>query len=183
MKNTENKMADMRSASYFTNLMSSSTSLTFRNTESRDIPSLIRVRGLTRENAVSEGQLREWGITPESIAEGFASQEFTGRICEADGSVVGFCTGNLNTGEIIVLAVLPEFEGKKIGLTLLNGVVEVLKARKMKSIWLVCSSDPRVRSYGFYRANGWVPNGEVLSNGDEILVYTDLLESPREDKF
>ena len=77
-----------------------------------------------------------------------------------------------------MLAVLPEFEGKKIGLTLLNGVVEELNARKVKSIWLGCSSDPQSRSFGFYRANGWAPTGEVLGNGDEILVCTDLLDSP-----
>jgi ribosomal protein S18 acetylase RimI-like enzyme len=153
--------------------------LTFRKTEARDIPSLLRVRSLTRQNAVSEAQLREWGITPESIAEGFASGVFYGRVCEAEGSVVGFCTGNLNSGEIIVLAVLPEFEGKKIGLTLLNGVEEELNARKVKSIWLACSADPQARSHGFYRANGWVPNGEVLSNGDEILVCTDHCETSR----
>jgi hypothetical protein len=87
--------------------MQPSAPLTFRNTEPRDIPDLVRVRGLTRQNAVSEAQLREWGITPKSIAEGFATQEFFGRVCEADGSVVGFCTGNLNTGEVIVLAIHP----------------------------------------------------------------------------
>lgn len=142
-----------------------------RPTETRDIPSLYSVRASTRQNAISAEQLIAWGITPESIAQGFAAGEFVGRVCEVRETVVGFCTGNASTGEIIVLAVLPEHEGKGVGLALLDGVVQELSRRDLPALWLACSPDPTSRSHGFYRANGWKPDGRTVENGDEVLVH------------
>jgi len=144
-------------------------SLTFRPTEIRDIPALYEVRAATRQNAISKAQLIEWGITPERTAKGLESQALFGMACEANGKVVGFCTGDTTSGEVLVLAVLPQYEGKRIGITLLDGVVAQLNRRNLSPLWLACSSDPNSRSHGFYRAHGWVPNGQKLDNGDEIL--------------
>lgn len=143
--------------------------LIFRPTEVRDIPALYEVRAATRQNAISKAQLIEWGITPESTAQGLESQALLGMVCEAQGRVVGFCTGDTSTGEVLVLAVLPDYEGKRIGITLLEGVVDGLRRRNLSSLWLACSSNPQSRSHGFYRAHGWVPDGQKLDNGDEIL--------------
>lgn len=140
-----------------------------RPTEVRDIPALYVVRASTRQNAITAETLIGWGITPESTAEGLASGEFHGMVCEAQGKVVGFCTGDTRTGEVLVLAVLPEFEGKGIGSTLLRSVVAGLSECQIPSLWLACSPDPASRSHGFYRAQGWVANGKTLDNGDEIL--------------
>lgn len=150
--------------------MTTIDSWVIRPTELRDIPALYVVRANTRQNAIAIQTLIEWGITPESTAEGLASGELFGMVCEAQGEVVGFCSGNTGTGEVLVLAVLPEYEGKGIGIALLEAVVAGLKACQIPSLWLACSSDPESRSYGFYRAHGWVPNGTVLENGDEILA-------------
>ena len=144
--------------------------LAVRPTELRDIPSLYHVRASTRQNPVSRDQLLEWGITPESIAEGFETGEFQGMVCESGEAVVGFCTGNTRTGEVLVLAVLPEFENRKVGLTLLEGVVAELRRSNVPSIWLGCSPNPESRSYGFYRANGWGETGQKTETGDDILV-------------
>lgn len=141
-----------------------------RATEARDIPDLYRVRASTRQNAISEQQLVEWGITPRSIADGLESGKLFGVVCEYDGRVVGFCTGDTATGEVIVLAVLPEREGKGVGLSMLERVVQELSKRGLARIWLACSSDPNSRSHGFYRNNGWIETGEKQENGDDILV-------------
>jgi len=153
--------------------METEEKFTFRITELNDIPSLYSVRSSTRQNSISTEKLLEYGITPESIANGFTSNEFYGMVCEANGSIVGFCTGNTITGEIIVLAILPEYEGKRIGITLLTGVISELMKMNLTSIWLGCSPDPASRSYGFYRANGWIENGKKLENGDDILVLAN----------
>jgi len=155
--------------------MSIPETLAYRATELRDIPSLYHVRAATRQNAVTREQLIEWGITPESIAFGFESKEFQGLVCESAGRIVGFCTGNSKTGEIIVLAVLPDYENRRIGITLLKGVVEALRKWNPPSLWLACSPNPESRSHGFYRANGWRETGQKTGIGDEILV---LLRQP-----
>jgi ribosomal protein S18 acetylase RimI-like enzyme len=65
--------------------------------------------------------------------------------------------------------VLPAYEGRGIGRELLSRVVADLRACGAARIWLAASADPRVRAYGFYRANGWKPVGRMLDNGDEEL--------------
>lgn len=69
----------------------------------------------------------------------------------------------------MVVAVLPDYEGKRIGKTLLSRLVDSMRARGCASLWLEASPDPTIRAHGFYRANGWVPSGRTASNGDEIL--------------
>lgn len=48
-------------------------------------------------------------------------------------------------------------------------VIEELKKHEFLRLFLSCSSDPNVRSYGFYRRLGWSPTGEKDEYGDEIL--------------
>jgi len=110
------------------------------------------------------------GITPESTAKAIAGRRVRGWVCTAGGTVVGFCTGYSDTGEVMVLAVLPEYEARGIGRRLLMLVVEWLRSCNNHRIWLAASPDPKVRAYGFYRSLGWHTTGERLENGDEILV-------------
>ena len=78
--------------------------------------------------------------------------------------------GHSDTGEVMVLAVLPEYEARGIGRRILALVVEWLRSCNHDSIWLAASPDPEVRAYGFYRSLGWHATGETLQNGDQILV-------------
>lgn len=144
--------------------------LIFREVQCGDIEDLFSVRARTRENPASIAQLAKVGITPASSAEALASGRVKGWLCTAGGSVVGFCTGHSETGEVLVLAVLPEYETRGIGRRLLTLVVEWLRSSDDRNIWLAASPNPAVRAHGFYRSLGWVPSGETLSNGDEILV-------------
>ena len=129
----------------------------------------IRLRGLTRENAVSEERLRSLGITAETWANDILSSELQGFIAQSDQEVVGYCFGKTKSGEVVVLAVRPAFERQGVGQKLLALVVDQLRQRGHTKLFLGCSSDPEVRSYGFYRHLGWRSTRTVDERGDEIL--------------
>jgi ribosomal protein S18 acetylase RimI-like enzyme len=132
-------------------------------------PEYVLLRGLTRENAISEDRLRELGITAESWAQDIRSGELQGIVAFSDQQMVGYCFGNSRSGEVVVLAVHPAFEGQGIGRRLLTLVVELLHSHGHERLFLGCSSDPAVRSYGFYRHLGWRSTGTVDERGDELL--------------
>ncbi|MCK6422859.1 MAG: GNAT family N-acetyltransferase [Aquabacterium sp.] len=129
----------------------------------------IDLRGRTRENAVSAARLASIGVTEESWARDVVSGTLVGFTAEQHGALVGYCFGNARTGEVVVLALLPAVEGHGLGRELLGCVVRELHSRGHQTLHLGCSSDPHVRSYGFYRHLGWVPTGAVDENNDEVL--------------
>src|SRR5512139_3210564 len=101
--------------------------LEFRPTGPRDIEATFAIRASTRQNPIPRSALMAMGITPESVQEGFAQGALVGRVCAEAVRPVGFCTGDTATGEVLVLAVLPEYEGRGIGARLLAEVVEELR--------------------------------------------------------
>jgi GNAT superfamily N-acetyltransferase len=149
--------------------------LVFRETLPSDIEGLFSVRARTRESPISKEGLASIGVTAESIAKQMSSGRVKGWVCLDSSTLVGFCNGDAETSEVLVLAVLPEYERRGIGTCLLSRVVEWLRSVSSNTIWLAASADPRIRAHGFYRSLGWQPNGEKQQNGDELLV----LESER----
>lgn len=131
----------------------------------------IRLRGLTRENAVSEDRLRSLGITRQTWADSIRSAVLQGFVARSHGEIVGYCFGDTHSGEVVVLAVLPAFEGQRIGQRLLARVVECLQSHGHTRLFLGCSADPAVRSYGFYRHLGWRSTGTFDAHGDERLEW------------
>jgi GNAT superfamily N-acetyltransferase len=144
--------------------------LVFRETLLSDIEELFSVRARTRESAISKEGLASIGVTPKSIAKQMSSGRLKGWVCLHGSTLVGFCNGDAETGEVLVLAVLPDYERKGIGACLLSCVVEWLRSLGSDTIWLAASPDTRIRAHGFYRSLGWRPNGKTEQNGDEILV-------------
>ncbi len=135
-----------------------------------DAPECVRLRGMTRENAVPQERLRAYGITAESWAEDIRSGRLPGWVARTDGQLAGYCFGESQTGEVIVLALLPQAEGQGLGKRLLQLVVDDLRSHGHDRLFLGCSPDPRVRSHGFYRHLGWKVTGEIDGHGDEILA-------------
>jgi GNAT superfamily N-acetyltransferase len=135
---------------------------TYREIEAHDVPDLFAVRVATRENALSREELARLGITEETVRASLATTH-RGWLCEAEGRVVGFAMGNRETGEMWVIALLPEHEGRGIGAELLTRVEEWLWSEGWNEIWLTTDLDPSLRAYGFYRRNGWVDR-ETTSN-------------------
>lgn len=144
--------------------------LVFRETLPSDVEELFSVRARTRENAISRNHLATIGITAEAIAAHLASGRIKGWVCSHDSDLIGFCNGDRRSGEILVLAVLPEYERKGIGKRLLALVVNWLRSVGVNTLWLAASSSASTRAHGFYRSLGWRPNGTIDENGDEILV-------------
>jgi GNAT superfamily N-acetyltransferase len=97
------------------------------------------------------------------------SGRITGVVCEDERVVFGYCNGDLETGEVLVLAILPEYENLGIGKELLARVSDILFASGLTRIRLAATPDPGMRAHGFYRHLGWTPTGNYDKNGDEIL--------------
>jgi ribosomal protein S18 acetylase RimI-like enzyme len=145
--------------------------IAYRRAIPDDTPACIVLRGRTRENAFSVERLAEAGVTLESWRSAVADGSLPGHVATLDGEIVGYCFGECETGEIAVLALLPAHEGQGVGRTLLALVVAEFKGLGFDRLFLSCSSDPAVRSYGFYRHLGWRSTGRFDDRGDEILEY------------
>jgi ribosomal protein S18 acetylase RimI-like enzyme len=145
--------------------------LIFRPATPNDIAECITIRGKTRENAVSAARLAELGITEASWSAQVESNLLPGHICEFNGTMAGYCFGETTTGEIVVLALLPEYENLSIGKKLLHLMMSQLHACGHQRLFLGCAADPAVRSHGFYRHLGWQPTGTIDTHGDEVLEY------------
>jgi ribosomal protein S18 acetylase RimI-like enzyme len=144
-------------------------SLQFRSALPEDAGSCIDLRGKTRQNAFSAEALAAIGITLETWTEGIRTNQSPGHVCLADGAVVGMSFWDRASGEVLVVAVLPEFESLGIGKRLLENVLEDIRQAGFTRSFLGCNSDPASRSHGFYRRLGWTSTGETDALGDEVL--------------
>ena len=143
--------------------------LHFRPATARDIASCIDIRGRTRENAIPAARLAQLGITEASWSGQVQRGELQGFVVEDGSTLVGYCFGDVATGEIVVLALLPTHEGLGLGRQLLTSTVDHLRSLGHARLFLGCSDDPSHRSHGFYRRLGWQPTGERDGLGDEVL--------------
>ena len=127
------------------------------------------LRGKTRQNPASIELLRSMGITAKSWGENIASGALPGYVCIVDGGIVGYCFGVRDSGEIQVLAVLPDFEDQGIGRELMRLTTGRMADLGHSRLFLGCNPDPASRSHGFYRHLGWNSTGTFDQYGDEIL--------------
>ena len=142
--------------------------LSFRQMRIDDIPATLAVRLSTVENAITLERLKtDYGVTPQSIATAMASH-VRGWLCEDAGTAVGFAMGDASTGEVLVVAVRPEYERNGVGEGVLSRLQTWLFAEGHGEIWLRANPDPHIRAYGFYRKLGWRPTGRML-DGDEVM--------------
>ncbi len=134
-----------------------------------DIEATLKVRFSTVENAITREELEEdYGITPQSMALDMEAHA-RGWVCEDAGQIVGFAMGDTDNAEVTVVAVLPSYEGRGIGKTLLGRVQHWLFGEGHEEIWLNANPDPSVRATGFYEKLGWHNTGKL---NDEDVVLT-----------
>lgn len=141
----------------------------YRTATPLDSEECIRIRGITRQNAISSESLAGMGITVETLGKAIEAGELFGFVCMSGSQIAGYCFGAAATGEVTVLALRPEFEGMSIGRELLGRVAANLGQLGHSRLFLACSADSSVRSHGFYRHLGWQSTGVVDHHGDEIL--------------
>jgi len=126
----------------------------FREITTADVPALFGVRPKTRENPMTPEDLQRLGITPQSVTESLETST-KGWLCTDADEVVAFAMADRATGEFLVIAVLPAYEGKGIGGRLMALTTEWLAAAGCTRAWLTTDPDTTLRAYGFYRRHGW----------------------------
>jgi len=119
-----------------------------------DIPALFAVRVATHENRLTRAELVSLGITEESVKKRLRGS-FKGWLCEASDQVVGFAMGDGSTGELWVIALLPDYIGQGIGSALLRRVEDWLQANGCTQLWLTTDIDTKLKAYTFYLQHGW----------------------------
>jgi len=143
----------------------------YREMLRKDIAETFALRTSTRENCLTIKDLKDRGVTPESVDQ-VMQNDVKGWVCEADGELLGFTMGDRLSGEILVLAVRPKFEGNGIGRNLMHYVQNWLFSQEHLELWLLENPDPSLRAYGFYRRLGWIPTGEFRAD-EHILKLTN----------
>ena len=143
--------------------------VTYRPATPADAETCIALRGQTRENPIRSTTLASYGITAESSAQDIRTGRSAGTVCVDGADIIGYCFGDTRTGEILVLALLPQYENLGIGKMLLSRVVTDLRHAGHGRLFLGCSRNPEHRSFGFYRHLGWRPTGKPDAHGDEVL--------------
>jgi GNAT superfamily N-acetyltransferase len=141
--------------------------MNIRAIEPKEISEIIELRASTSENRFSREALRKIGVTEESVAEMLRTAH-RGWLCEDEGKVVGFAIGDGKTGELWVIAVLPNFEGRGIGSRLLKMVEDWLHSIGWQELWLWTSSDETNRAFSFYTGRGW-----VVSESKDDIIYME----------
>ncbi len=119
-----------------------------------DIGDLFAVRTATDENNYTLQELHSLGITEDSVRQKLIGN-YKGWLCRVDDRTVGFAIGDNKTGELWVIAVLPDYINKGIGSGLLRLVEDWLWESGCAELWLTTDVDTRLRAYSFYRKNGW----------------------------
>ena len=138
----------------------------FRAIQTDDVPDMFEIRIATWHNSDGREEMTKIGITPHSVRQ-MLLDSHRGWLCEVDGRNVGFAIGNKETGEMWVIAVLNEFEGRAIGRELLRLVENWLGSQGWKEIWLTTDIDDNLRAVGFYRHEGWAD--WKIEHGDRYM--------------
>lgn len=117
-----------------------------------DAPALMDVRLSVRENVITPERLEELGIGEASIIQ-MLTTTHSGYCAEEEGRVVGFVMAESSAASIWALFVLPEYEGRGIGMRLLSAVLEQLWRAGHEKATLSTETD--TRAYRFYTRFGW----------------------------
>ncbi|KUM44794.1 GNAT family N-acetyltransferase [Pseudomonas sp. EpS/L25] len=118
-----------------------------------DVTALFAIRTAVADNALTQEQLADLGITPQAIATALAAEPCAW-VLELGGEVVGFSMVDLAAGEVFALFVRPDRQGQGFGSRLL-AAAETALFRRHALIWLVTDGASSVRANAFYRARGW----------------------------
>lgn len=138
--------------------------MNIRIAQPKDVETLFEIRTSVVENYQSREEIAELGITPESVTT-MLETDCCAWIAEIDDQAIGFSIASATEKTIVGMFVLPTFEGRGAGRTLMQVTETWFWAKEIEEIWLVTGNNPNFRAYGFYLHLNWIPIG-VESEGD-----------------
>lgn len=147
---------------------------TFRRANAEDLGQIFDIRMSVTENRLDRAQLRELGITEESIAAAMKADLGTW-VAESEGWIVGFSMAQADDGRVFALFVRPGCEGRGIGTVLLDLALEWLRDNGVSAAWLTTGEQTRAAS--FYERRGW--STDRIAEDGELRFEFDLSESAR----
>ena len=130
--------------------------IVFREATGADLPGITRVRTSVVENALTIAQLEERGITNASVAASFL-KDSKGWVALQGEEIVAFSIADRATQSIFALFVLPGYEDRGIGGTLLDSALRWLWDNGAASVWL--TTGPGTKAARFYEKRGWTCTG------------------------
>jgi len=127
---------------------------TIREIAPTDMDAIFAVRVATWHNPNGVEEMTRMGITHDSVLR-MMRDRTRGWITEAGGRAIGFAMGHAKTGEMWVIAVLKEFEGRGVGRALITKIEDWLASEGWREVWLTTDVDENFRAVGFYKHLGW----------------------------
>lgn len=129
----------------------------FREALVTDIPQIQIVR-----HAVKENRLSNPALVTDADCKAYMTRRGKGWVCTVNEIVVGFSIVDLVENNVWALFVTPAYEGKGIGRTLHDKMVDWYFEQTRETLWL--GTAPETRAAAFYKAAGWIQNGLVHKN-------------------
>lgn len=117
-----------------------------------DIPQIQIIRNAVKENILSDPAL----VTDQDCEE-FMMRRGKGWVCESNNIITGFAIADLQDNNIWALFVHPDFEGRGIGKSLHDHMLDWYFEQGKNNVWL--GTAPHTRAEKFYRKAGWAATG------------------------
>ena len=132
--------------------------LSYRPATPADVPAIFAVRTSVTENLLTIEQMERIGITPASVAAGIRSGKYGTWVCQDTGRVIAFVIANRESASIFGLFVLPQYQRRGIGTTLLDTAVNWLWQQGADYAWL--TTGQHTRAVAYYQRRGWLRREE-----------------------
>ena len=124
---------------------------------SSDIDGIFDVRTSVKENHLSREEMEKMGITESSVID-MIEKNRCAWIAVDNGKVIGFSMILPDEGSLFAAFVLPEYEGRGVGRSLVE-LAEQELFKHHEVAWL--ETDQNSRAAKFYRRLGWVEKENV----------------------
>jgi GNAT superfamily N-acetyltransferase len=124
----------------------------YRQAVVADIPAIQQVRHAVRENRLSNPAL----ITDKMVAQ-YMFERGKGWVATHGNTLAGFAIADLVADNIWALFVAPAYEGRGVGSTLQQLMLDWYFLQGKKWVWL--GTAPGTRAAAFYLHTGWVHSG------------------------
>ncbi|UKJ09296.1 GNAT family N-acetyltransferase [Solitalea lacus] len=126
--------------------------MTYREAKFQDIQQIQFVRNSVKENILSNP-----GLVTDEDCNQYLFNRGKGWVCEINTKIIGFAIADLVNNNIWALFLHPEFEGRGIGKTLHNLMLNWYFEQNKEDVWL--GTAPNTRAEQFYIKMGWRKNG------------------------